>query len=172
MKKATFFIFLLGAAVLCPAQSDFAKENAPLIARGFDLTIEVAEAMPENLYLYKPEKDAKPFAQQIIHATYVFDVIIDGTVMGNKRKFNEPDASRMSKAEVIGLVKKYKKSVLDHLNKIMDRQLAEQVKLFGRVDTSKKECFYFSRDHMTNHRAKANLYIRIAGIKPPAYGYF
>lgn len=172
MKKATFFILLLSTSVFCHAQSDFAKENAPLIARGFDLTIEVAEAMPENLYLYKPEKGAKPFAQQIIHATYVFDVIIDGTVMGNQRKFNEPDASRMSKEDVISLVKKYKKLVLDHLNKITESQLAEQVKLFGRVDTSKKECIYFARDHMTNHRAKANLYVRVAGIKPPAYGYF
>lgn len=168
---------LLTAVLACTlqayAQTDFAKEYEALFARGFDLTIEVAEAMPENLYLYTPEKDARPFAQQMVHSAYLCDALIDIFVKGNtSRKFEEPDATKMSKAEVVATLKGIKEAALKHLNEMSEEELGEEVNLFGRVDTTKKECFYFVRDHMTNHRAKANLYMRIAGITPPRYGYF
>lgn len=171
--KKLLFALALATFIQVSAQTDFAKEYGPMLAKGFDLTIEVAEAMPENMYLYKPHKESKTFAQQVIHSSYLCDALLDIFVHGNmSRKFEEPDASKMSKAQVIAAVKGYKEAALGHLNKMTDAQLGEAVKLFGQVDTNKKECFYFVRDHMTNHRAKANLYIRIAGIAPPRYGYF
>ncbi len=171
--RKLFFTLLSVGLLQVQAQTDFAKSYGPLLSRGFDLTIEVAETMPENLYLYTPEKGAKSFAEQIIHSSYICDALIDIYVHGNTgRKFAEPDATKMSKAEVIAAVKGYKEAAMKHLNEITDAQLAESVKLFGQVDTNKQECFYFVRDHMTNHRAKANLYMRIAGLNPPSYGYF
>lgn len=174
MKRIIYTLtILLGSALILNAQSDFAKTYGPLLKKSFDQASGVAEAMPENLYLYKPEKDAKAFAQQIIHCTYLADVVVDLFVMGNMdRKFDEPDASKMSKAEVLEAIKKYSENTIANLNKLTEAQLAEATKLFGQVDTNKKEVFYFVRDHITNHRAKANLYVRIAGIKPPGYGYF
>lgn len=137
------------------------------------MALEVAEAMPENLYLYTPEKDAKPFAQQVIHCTYVADVVIDLFVAGNpNRKFDEPNATQMTKAEVIAAIKGYSDNAIANLNKVNEAELSEMIKLFGQFDSSKKEVFYFVRDHITNHRAKANLYIRIAGLQPTRYGYF
>ena len=50
--------------------------------------------------------------------------------------------------------------------------VVSQQTLNKQIDTNKKEVFYFVQDHITNHRAKANLYVRIADIKPPGYGYF
>ena len=172
MKRVTYLISALLISASLQAQSDFAKEYGPLLAKGFDLTIEVAEAMPENMYLYKPQKDSKTFAQQVIHATYLCDVATDIFVMGTKRDFAEPDASKMSKAEVIETIKGFKEAALANLNKVKADELGDAVKLFGQVDTNKKEVFYFVRDHMTNHRAKANLYVRVAGLNPPRYGYF
>ena len=164
---------LLLAAGTVNAQTAFAKEYGPFMDKSFDMAIEVAEAMPENLYLYKPEKGAKTFAAQIIHCTYVADAVIDIFVAGNmSRKFAEPDANSMSKAEIVAAIKEYKASVSANLNELTEAQLGEAVKLFGQMDTNKKECFYFVRDHITNHRAKANLYIRIAGLNPPRFGYF
>jgi len=174
MKRTVYtFVLLIGSTTLLKAQTDFAKEYAPLLEKSFTMATEVAEAMPENLYLYKPEKNAKTFAQQIIHSTYVADVVIDLFVNGNpNRKFAEPDASKMSKAEVLAAIKTYAESALANLNKVKEAELSEVVNLFGRFESSKKEVFYFVRDHLTNHRAKANLYIRIAGLQPPRYGYF
>ena len=174
MKRIVHTLTVLCASVtMLNAQTDFAKEYAPLMEKSFAMATEVADAMPENLYLYKPEKDAKSFAQQIIHSTYVADVVVDLFVMGNSnRKFAEPDASKMSKEEVLAAIKTYSESTIANLNKLTEAQLSEAVKLFGQVDTNKKEVFYFVRDHLTNHRAKANLYVRIAGLKPPRYGYF
>lgn len=172
MRKLSF-VLAAGLLLNVNAQTDFAKEYGPMLAKSFDLTIQVAEAMPENMYLYKPEKGAKPFAQQLIHCTYVGDALLDIFVHGNMdRKFAEPDATKMSKADVIAAIKGYKEAAMGHLNEISNEQLGEMVKLFGQIDTSKKECFYFIRDHITNHRAKANLYIRIAGGSPARYGYF
>jgi len=37
---------------------------------------------------------------------------------------------------------------------------------------SRAFAFFYVQDHVTNHRAKANLYIRMNNIKPPAYTWW
>ena len=161
------------SANIAKAQTEFAKEFYPLYEKGLELTLEVAEAMPDSLYSFKPEEGAKSFGEQIIHGTYGFDALIDIYVMGNKeREYNPPDATKMTKTEIIEAVKKYSKISLENLNKLTEKQLPDSINIFGKYKTTKKEAFYFLRDHMTNHRAKANLYIRLNGLKPPSWGYF
>jgi len=93
--------------------------------------------------------------------------------MGNKeRQYIEPDASKMSKSEIVEAVKKYSKNSLENMNKLTEEQLPDSINIFGHFKTTKKEAFYFLRDHITNHRGQANLYIRIAGLLTPNWGYF
>ena len=62
MNKNIFTIWTLFITInMVNAQSDFAKEFYPFYEKGFELTIEVAEAMPDSLYSFKPEKGAKTF---------------------------------------------------------------------------------------------------------------
>ena len=174
MNRNIYTILIVFISInIVKAQTEFAKEFYPLFEKAFELTIEVAEAMPDSLYSFKPEKGAKSFGEQIIHCTYGPDGVIDRYVMGNKeREHVPPDANKMSKAEIIEAVKKYSKNSLENLNKLTEKQLLDSIIIFGKYETTKKEAFYWLRDHMTNHRAKANLYIRLNGLQPPSWGYF
>lgn len=168
----SLLIFFISVSYV-KAQTDFAREFYPLFKKGFELTLEVAEAMPDSLYSFKPQDGAMTFGQQIIHCTYGADGAIDIYVMGNKeRQYIEPDASKMSKSEIVEAVKKYSKNSLENLNKLTEEQLPDSINILGHFKTTKKEAFYFLRDHITNHRGQANLYIRIVGLQPPNWGYF
>ncbi len=174
MKKTAITLAILFTFTnILYAQTDFAKEYKPILEKGFNLTIALAEKMPEYLYSFKPEKSAKSFGQQMVHATWGTDVIIDIYVMGNtERNFVEPDAEIMSKEEIIADMRLYAKNALENLDKLTEEQLKEMTNLFEQTETTKKKCIYFVHDHMTNHRAKANLYFRLCGQEPPAYGFF
>mgnify|MGYP003886721945 FL=1 len=53
-----------------------------------------------------------------------------------------------------------------------DQLLHEEVKSYMGNTMTRLEGMMFAHDHLTNHKAKANLYIRIAGIRPPTYRYY
>jgi uncharacterized damage-inducible protein DinB len=170
--KYTLLFFFLSLQYV-GAQTQFAKDFSPFLNKSFELTLDVAEAMPEEQYAFKPEEGAMTFGEQLIHCTYVADAIIDIFLKGNSdRKFEAPDAKIMTKSEIIAAIKGFQINAVAILNEFSEEELAEKVNLFGQIDTFKKEAFYFVRDHITNHRAKANLYVRISGNKPAAYGYF
>ena len=58
------------------------------------------------------------------------------------------------------------------MSSVSDQQLDEQIKSFRGNDFTRREGLITVHDHLTNHKAKANLYIRISGNTPPAYGYY
>jgi len=53
-----------------------------------------------------------------------------------------------------------------------DEQLTESIKSFSGNDMTRMEGLLLVHDHLTNHKAKANLYVRISGNEPPAYRYY
>ena len=135
--------------------------------------LEVAETMPEDKYSYQPTDTIRTFGAQMNHIAYSTGFLLDLFVKGKPRKFEEPDASKMSKAAIIESMNKAFTGVDALMKSISKEQLAEQVEFppqSGRMLT-KAQIFDFLRDHITNHRAKANLYIRMVGIKPPRYTF-
>jgi hypothetical protein len=52
----------------------------------------------------------------------------------------------------------------------MQEQLDETCVMYHSGNTvSRAFAFFYVQDHMANHRAKSNLYIRMNNIKPPEY---
>ena len=54
----------------------------------------------------------------------------------------------------------------------MTEVFTEEIKSFGGNQMSRLEGMLTVHDHMTNHKAKANLYVRISGNTPPSYKYY
>ncbi len=132
--------------------------------------LEVAEAMPEDLYSYQPTEVSKTFGEQMVHIGYTIELLTKRYVQGLDVKPNAPDASKMTKTEIIALMEKRFGYTTDVIYTIKQEQLNESCVMYhSRNTVSRAFAFFYVQDHMNNHRAKANLYLRMNDIPPPEY---
>ena len=132
--------------------------------------LEVARAMPEELYSYKPTEVSKTFGEQMVHIGYTIKLLTKRYVQGMEVVPNAPDAHTMSKEEILALLEQGFDYTTQVIYTIEQDQLDETCVMYHSGNTvSRAFAFFYVQDHLTNHRAKANLYLRMKGIEPPAY---
>lgn len=130
----------------------------------------VAKAMPEDLYSYKPTEISKTFAEQVVHIAYTIPLLTKRYVQGMEVEVVRPDASKMTKDEIIRLLEEGFDYTTEVILTIEQSQLDETTVMYHSGNTvSRAFAFFYVQDHMTNHRAKSNLYIRMNDIDPPEY---
>lgn len=151
-------------------KTNFTKMYLPVWLEAKEHCLAVANAMPEKLYKYKPTKVSKTFAEQLVHIAHTIELLTQRYVQGMDVKPNTPDASQLTKAEIIKLLERGFDYTTNVINTIEQKQLDETCKMYhsGNI-VSRAFAFFYVQDHMANHRAKANLYIRMNNIKPPEY---
>ncbi len=161
---------------LLPAQGEVAPKTAftkmylPVWLEAQKHCLEVAETMPEALYGYKPTEESKSFAEQMVHIGYTIELLTKRYVEGKTVKPNTPDASLMTKDEIVVLLKKGFAYTTNVINTIEQAQLDETCVMYHSGNTvSRAFALFYVQDHLTNHRAKANLYLRMNNIEPPEY---
>ena len=132
--------------------------------------LDVATTMPENLYSYKPTEVSKTFAEQMVHIAYTVELLCKRYVEGLEVKPNPPDASKMSKAEILTMLNQGFDYVTNVIITVPQTKLDETCKMYHSGNTvSRALALVYVQDHMANHRSKANLYIRMNNIQPPHY---
>ena len=132
--------------------------------------LEVARAMPEDLYSYKPTEVSKTFGEQMVHIAHTVELLAQRYVQGMEVKPNTPDASKMTKAEILKLLENGLDYVREVIYTVEQEQLNETCVMYHSGNTvSRAFALFYVQDHMNNHRAKANLYIRMNDIQPPEY---
>ena len=176
MKKVLTVFVIFCSFQLVISQNDtiprtaFTKMYLPVWVEASAHCLDVAEAMPENLYSYKPTEISKTFAEQMVHIAAASKLLTQRYVQGMEVKPNTPDASKMSKEEVLELLKhsfNYTKGVVQAIEQ---KQLDETCKMYHSGNTvSRAFALFYVQDHMANHRSKSNLYLRMNGIEPPEY---
>lgn len=151
-------------------KTDFTKMYLPVWLEAREHCLAVANAMPEELYSYKPTEVSKTFAEQMVHIAHTVELLTQRYVQGMEVKPNTPDASKMTKAEIIKLLEDGFDYTTNVIYTIEQEQLDETCVMYHSGNTvSRALAFIYVQDHMANHRAKANLYIRMNNIKPPEY---
>jgi uncharacterized damage-inducible protein DinB len=81
-----------------------------------------------------------------------------------------PDASRMTKKEILELLEKGFDYVTEVIYSVDQITLDQTCVMYHSGNTvSRGFALFYVQDHLTNHRAKANLYLRMNGIDPPEY---
>lgn len=153
-------------------QSQFAKDFFSVWKVSMQNAIDVAEAMPEELYGYKPADSSKTFGDQIGHIAFVTPYLAKGFVSADWGEYKDPDTRGMTKVEIIEMLKASLKEATEIIAAMTEEQANETIKAFGGKMLKRYVTILFIQDHLSNHRAKANLYIRINGIKPPDYAFF
>lgn len=134
-------------------------------------TLEVLDAMPEDKFTYKPTDESKTFASQMVHIGYSLKYFSQGMIKGEKVAYAEPDVSTMSKADIRKLVEEGFDTYTAAIKELKPEDLSVEMPLGPDYKITRQQSIIFAHDHVTNHRAKANLYIRMNGIDPPTYKF-
>jgi len=151
-------------------KTPFTKMYLPIWEEAMMHCLAVAEAMPENLYQYKPTEVSKTFAEQMVHIATSTELLTKRYVQGMDVKPVRLEASMMTKAAIIELMKKGFAYTTNVIQTIEQKQLDELCIMYhSKNEVSRAFALFYVQDHLANHRAKANLYIRMNGITPPSY---
>ena len=148
----------------------FTQMYLPIWEEAMEHCLAVADAMPENLYSYRPTEVSKTFAEQMVHIATSTQLLTKRYVQGLKIKPVRLDASTMTKTEIIDLMKEQFAYTTNVIQTIEQKQLEELCIMYhSKNEVSRAFALFYVQDHLANHRAKANLYVRMNGIEPPAY---
>jgi len=162
---------VLAAVVASPlfAQSPsptLVKEMVASWQRAATDIIDVAEAMPEEKYGYKPTPEISTFRDQLVHVAGIAQRFID-SAKGTKSEPEHPHKA-MTKAEVIGLLKQTLQTGQETLGSLTDAQLLEQVKFpFGDRMVTRFTFWLGPLYQVRNHHGQLVVYLRMNGIVPP-----
>ena len=165
-------LFAVVAAAVTPsslsaqgASPGLVKELVGTWQRAATEIVDIAEAMPEDKYAYKPTPDIATFRDQLVHVAGITQRFID-SAKGTK---SEPHAQKsMTKAEVIGLLKQTFQTGQETLGALTDAQLLEPVKFpFGDRTVSRFTFWQGPLYQIRNHHGQLVVYLRLNGIVPP-----
>ena len=150
------------------------EAHAPVWDEAIAHVMELADAMPEDYYDFKPPDSVRTFSGQLIHIGASSKVIANMFLKDIRPEGPPPDmdVSAMTKAEIVAFVKTNLEETGEIMKSMSDEQLAEKVKSFSGNEMTRLEGLLFVHDHLTNHKGKANLYVRISGKEPPNYRYY
>ena len=177
MKTVTYACLLFCgamAAVAAAAPSVFAQGASPSVVKELVATwqraatdiLDVAEAMPEEKYAYKPTPEMSTFRDQLAHVTGITQRFID-SAKGTKSEAGQPHKA-MTKAEVITLLKQTLQTGQETLGSLTDAQLLEQVKFpFGDRMVTRFTFWLGPLYQFRNHHGQLVVYLRLNGIVPP-----
>ena len=170
------FLILLFLSSICFSQTgekpktDFTKMYLPVWLEAKQHCLDVAKAMPDDLYKYQPTPESKSFAEQMVHIGYTVELLTKRYVEGMDVKPNTPDASKMTKQEILVLLESGFDYTTNVIRNITQEKLNETCVMYHSGNTvSRAFAFFYVQDHMANHRSKSNLYLRINNIQPPEY---
>jgi uncharacterized damage-inducible protein DinB len=138
-------------------------------------TLDVANAMPAELYSFKPNPEEMTFGEQMIHIAGS-NVFRFNQITGIKPPFGfdpaKPPAS--DKQSVLKLLDQSFDYVIEVLPKITPEQLQRTWHIpswKGRNDPDGRAMIVNMFVHTAHHRAQCDVYLRAKGIKPPDYTF-
>lgn len=129
--------------------------------------LKMAELMPEEYYDFKPVPEEMSFKQQLLHIAQNIQWL-STTYLPSGRTAPKIEGASLTKAEVIKVLSDaYDTGLAAHQN-LTAAQLDEVVKFFAGPKT-KRQILMLLHDHQSHHIGQIIVYLRLKGIKPPAY---
>ena len=129
--------------------------------------MEVAQAMPEDLYNYKPTEREMSFGEQLFHIKGNMEWL-SSTYFTKNEYVKSKNEKHTSKAETIALLEKSFDAVSEIIKKSDPKLLDVKVDFFAGPKT-KLQILNLLQDHVTHHRGQLLVYLNLNNIQPPAY---
>jgi len=192
MKKSIIY-FVLGALVVSTiafmkvdnkvAKANEAESYIAVLNGVKAYTLEIAEAMPEDKYTFKPSDSVRSFGEQMAHlgmsSKFLLGMFIKGEpmptdpeVFANIGKIEKEIGT--SKEACIKAVTEAFDDIITTYESMNAESLSETfVVPFDRSAEkpkfTKEKGFQFISEHIAHHRGQALVSLRMQGIKSPAY---
>jgi len=164
-----------GVIAAIAASSLWAQSPAPRLAQELAATwertaanlIDVADAMPEERYDFKPAPEVRTFREQLVHVAGTVQRFID-TANSTKGE-SEPPQKTMTKADVVRLLTQTFQAGQAMIGSLTDAQMVEPVKFpFGDRMVSRYGFWMGPLQDAADHYGQLVIYLRLNGIVPPA----
>lgn len=130
-------------------------------------TLRMAELMPEDLYDFKPTADVMSFKEQLLHIAKNMQWLSTSYLLSGKEPMKNDSTFLTKKAIISRLNNAFDIGTLAHQS-LSPKQLDETVSFFAGPKT-KRQILILLHDHQTHHVGQIIVYLRLKGIKPPAF---
>lgn len=166
----------LGALSILPGQtapaSSLIKEMfLPHWKVSKDFTLEVMEAMPPASFNFRPAPEEMAFGQLFMHLGY-FNTFLLAKTVGENTPFKLTGEKDEPEKEV---VRKFLTETFDYtistLERVKESELRETRQLSRTMTHTGAEMILRAYMHTTHHRGQSEVYLRLKGIKPPAFKF-
>ena len=130
-------------------------------------TLKMADLMPAENYDFRAVADVMSFKEQLLHIADNMKWLSSAFLFsqGNKQG---ADTAKMDKAAVMKYIFDAYHQALSAHYKLSQKQLDEVVPFFAGPMT-RRQILILMHDHQTHHVGQLIVYLRLKGIKPPAY---
>ncbi len=129
--------------------------------------LKMADLMPAENYSFRPAHEVMSFKEQLLHIADNMKWLSSAFLFSPGKK-QVADTAKMDKAAVMKYVSDaYDQGLSAHLL-LSQRQLDEVVPFFAGPMT-RRQILILMHDHQTHHVGQLIVYLRLKGIKPPAY---
>lgn len=166
---------LIGLACLSvSAQNSVIERLKTDFERGKTLSMAYIEAMPDDQFNFKPSDSTMTFSEQMLHiAQGMYGLVANGTGQTNPYAQTNlaADTSLHNKAEVLRITKEGYDFAIAGIG-AMDPNTFDEVVSRGPFNVSRIDWVYKAKEHNNHHRGQTAVYLRLNGIKPPAYNLF
>ena len=169
MKKSTiiFLVLLLSFTIINAQQSTVKTAFLEKWENSKNYLLEIAEAMPEDVYAFKPTERQMSFKEQLLHIKGNMEWLSNTYFTKVKYEKRKPNLD-MNKAETIRELEKGFNSVIQIIKRTPDEDLTETVDFFAGPK-SKLQILNLMQDHVTHHRGQLIVYLNLNEIDPPKY---
>lgn len=166
--KIYFFIFIGLLSMHITAQDLILPTFLEKWENSKTYLIEVAQAMPEEKYGYRPTEREMDFGQQLLHIRE--NMLWLGNTYFTDKPFSESNtaSAQGDKASIIQSLKEAFDTVTDIIKEVNPEDLSQEVDFFKGKKT-KLQILNLLQDHVTHHRGQLIVYLNLNGIKPPKY---
>lgn len=121
-------------------------------------TLQMAEAMPEKNYDFKPAATVWSFKELMNHIAYSMQWMEENYLLGKQTDWNPPAPADS------------KKKIGSYLSDAYD-SLKKEVSGLKEVDAGKAIAFLSILEHTAHHRGQAATYLRCNNITQPEYPF-
>lgn len=171
MHRIFLLLLLLSGSLVARAQSDsYLQEVVSRLENSKKSTLLMAQAMPENQYGYKPVADEMSFRAQLLHMSQNVNWLTSSHLTTQQSPFTESNLkdTGQSKAVIEQLINQAFDYAIESVRVFDAGRLDEKVTFFAGP-LSKRQIMNLVNDHQAHHRGQLVVYLRMNGVKPPAY---
>ena len=128
--------------------------------------LEIAEAMPEANYIFKPTERQMSFEEQLLHIRQNMVWLSETYFMENGEKSKKIESK--TKEEIITHLTASFNNVSEIIKTISNEDLSVEVDFFAGPK-SKLQILNLLQDHVTHHRGQLIVYLNLNKIQPPKF---